>query len=188
MFTGRHVIVCAGKSTRALVAPLGVDLPVTRVRKAYGWFDAAPGLFGPEVFPGFMVFTGLGMHYGFANLEGRGVKAGRHDGGHPVAPDAQLTPFGRADLDDIEGFLRRYLPGIGPLREGETCEYDMTSDEDFIVDRGPGHPQVHFATGFSGHGFKFSTAIGEALAQKVVAGECRADLSRFRCSRFEVTA
>ena len=60
----------------------------------------------------------------------------------------------------------------------------MTPDEHFIVDRVPGLPQVQVATGFSGHGFKFATAIGEALAQRVTQGECTADLSLFACRRF----
>ncbi|HUR87471.1 MAG TPA: N-methyl-L-tryptophan oxidase [Ramlibacter sp.] len=185
--TGRHVIVCAGKRTRALIAPLGLDLPVTRVRKIYGWFDADPHLFGPRLFPGFAVLTELGMHYGFPSLEGRGLKAGVHDGGQPVPADAGLAPFGAKDLADIEVFLRKHLPGSGNLQTGETCEYDMTPDEHFIVDSVPGLAQVHFATGFSGHGFKFSTAIGEALAQRITQGGSTSRLSHFSSRRFAKT-
>jgi len=183
-FTGRNVIVCAGKATRALIAPLRLDLPITRVRKTFAWFDVAPQVFEPNAFPGFCVFTDLGMHYGFPNLEGKGLKAGRHDLGQPVAPDASLQPFGPRDQEDIEVFLRRYLPGSGQLREGHTCEYDMTPDEHFIIDRVPGHARIHFAAGFSGHGFKFASVIGEALAQRITRGESDADLSLFACSRF----
>ena len=183
-FTGRKAIVCAGKSTRRLVEPLGMPLPVTRVRKSFAWFDAAAQLFAPDVFPGFAVLTELGFHYGFPDLQGKGLKAGRHDGGHPVEADAELAPFSLADRQDIEGFLRRHLPGSGQLRQGRTCEYDITPDEHFIVDRVPGCPQVQVATGFSGHGFKFAPAIGEALAQRAVAGDSSADLSLFAFSRF----
>jgi monomeric sarcosine oxidase len=183
-FAGRHAIVCAGRSTPGLVGPLGLVLPVTRLRKTFAWFDGDPRLFAPEDFPGFAVLTELGFHYGFPSLLGKGLKAGRHDGGQPVAADAPLAPFSPADRQDIEAFLRRHLPGSGQLREGRTCEYDMTPDEHFIVDRVPGLPQVQVATGFSGHGFKFATAIGEALAQRVTQGECTADLSLFACRRF----
>ena len=183
-FTARHLIVCAGKATRDLVATLGLDLPVTRLRQAYAWFDASPQQHGPDVFPGFALLSENGFHYGVPNVDARGLKAGRHDAGRPVAADAPLEPFDAADQADIGAFLRWHLPGVGPLRKGETCEYDMTPDEHFVVDYLPGHPQVQVATGFSGHGFKFSCAIGEALAERVVLGECRADLSRFRISRF----
>jgi len=184
-FTAPHLIVCAGKATRGLIEQAGTHLPISRVRKFYGWFDTDPKAFGPDVFPSFALTTELGFHYGFADLEGRGVKVGRHDGGQVLAPDAPIPAFDAADLGDIEEFLRRHLPGAGKLRVGETCEYDMSPDEDFIVDRVPGHPQIQFATGFSGHGFKFSSAIGEALAQRIVHGECKADLSRFGSSRFK---
>lgn len=183
-FTTRHAIVCAGKATKKLVEPLGLELPVRRVRKAFAWFDAGPPLFAPDVFPGFAVLTELGFHYGFPDLRGKGLKAGRHDGGQPVDAAADLAPFSLADQQDIEVFLRRHLPGSGQLRQGRTCEYDITPDEHFIVDRVPGCPQVQVATGFSGHGFKFATALGEALAQRVIHGQGTADLSLFASSRF----
>ena len=183
-FRAQHLIVCAGKATRGLLASLGLQLPVSRVRKAYGWFDSDPQAFGPEVFPGFALLSELGFHYGFADVEGRGVKAGRHDGGDHLSPGDEIPPFNERDLEDIETFLRRHLPGVGRLRAGETCEYDMSPDEDFIVDHVPGLPQVQFATGFAGHGFKVSCAFGEALAERGVRGESRTDLSRFGCARF----
>jgi N-methyl-L-tryptophan oxidase len=183
-FRGAHVIVCAGKWTRSLIQPLGFDLPVTRVRTGSAWFDVAPKLFEPGVFPGFAVLSELGFHYGFPDLEGQGLKAGRHDGGQPIGRDDPIAPFGPADSQDIEAFLRRHLPGSGQLRFGLACEYDMTPDEDFIVGRVPGCPQVVVATGFSGHGFKFATALGEALADLVTEGASRSDLSRFACTRF----
>ncbi len=52
--------------------------------------------------------------------------------------------------------------------------YTVTPDEHFIVDRHPAYDRVTVACGFSGHGFKFSSAIGEALAD--IALEGRSDL------------
>jgi sarcosine oxidase len=72
----------------------------------------------------------------------------------------------------------RYLPGLaGPMpaalervRGIKTCLYTMTPDMAFIVDRHPEHPNVWFAAGFSGHGFKFAPAIGAALADLAITG------------------
>ena len=50
------------------------------------------------------------------------------------------------------------------MREHKVCMYTMTPDEHFVIDRHPRHPQVSFATGLSGHGFKFAGALAEALA------------------------
>ncbi|QGZ59560.1 N-methyl-L-tryptophan oxidase [Paraburkholderia acidiphila] len=185
-FTARDLIVCAGKSTRDLLAPLGLEVPVTRVRKSFAWFEGEPGLFAPERFPGFSVASEVGTFYGFPDLDGSGLKLGRHDGGEPVAPDAALAPFGAqaSDLGDLQAFLERYLPRAGKLRVGRACEYDMTPDEHFIIDRVPTCPNVHVATGFSGHGFKFASAIGEALAERITQGESRIDLAMFARKRF----
>ena len=185
-FTARDLIVCAGKSTRPLLAPLGLDVPVTRVRKTFAWFEAAPGLFAPERFPGFFVASEVGGYYGFPDLDGSGLKLGRHDMGEPVSVDAPLAPFGAepGDLGDLQAFLQRYLPGAGKLRVGRACEYDMTPDTHFIIDRVPACPNVHIATGFSGHGFKFASAIGEALAERITQGESHMDLSLFARKRF----
>jgi sarcosine oxidase/N-methyl-L-tryptophan oxidase len=186
MFSARDLIVCAGKSTRHLLAPLGLDVPVTRVRKSFAWFEPAADLFAPEHFPGFFVASEVGGYYGFPDLDGSGLKLGRHDSGEPVSADAALAPFGAepSDLGDLQAFLQRYLPGAGKLRVGRACEYDMTPDTHFIIDRVPACPNVHVATGFSGHGFKFASAIGEALAERVTQGTSRIDLSMFAHRRF----
>jgi N-methyl-L-tryptophan oxidase len=63
--------------------------------------------------------------------------------------------------------------------------YTMTPDEDFIVGSHPNYPNVAIAAGFSGHGFKFSSAIGKALSELVTKGETEQDLSLFSLGRFE---
>ncbi|CAB3745677.1 N-methyl-L-tryptophan oxidase [Paraburkholderia humisilvae] len=186
-FTGRDLIVCAGKWTRPLLASVGFDIPVTRVRKSFAWFESAPNAFTPDVFPGFIAGSDVGQFYGFPDLEGSGFKIGRHDAGEPVAVDADLAPFGdeATDLSDLQAFLRLHLPGVGAMRRGRVCEYDMTPDTHFIIDRLPASPNVQIAAGFSGHGFKFASAIGEALAERITQGASRVDLSMFTCQRFE---
>lgn len=185
-FAARHLVVCAGKWTGALLERFGTRIPVTRTRKTFAWFEVPPGRFEAGAFPGFSVDSELGQYYGFPSLNGEGLKVGRHDGGQTVAADAPLIPFGTepADLPELERFLRRYLPDAGNLRMGKTCEYDMTPDEHFIVDHLPASSRVHIANGFSGHGFKFASAIGEALAERITQGVSRHDLSAFALDRF----
>ena len=65
-----------------------------------------------------------------------------------------------------------------------TCMYTNTPDEHFIIDVLPSHPQVSVAAGFSGHGFKFASVIGEIMADLAQSGETGHDISLFRLDRF----
>ena len=58
-------------------------------------------------------------------------------------------------------------------------------DGHFIIDLHPDYPQVSLASGFSGHGFKFASVIGEIMADLAMFGETTHDLSLFRLNRFE---
>ncbi len=61
----------------------------------------------------------------------------------------------------------------------------MTPDEHFIIDRHPHWENVYIAAGFSGHGFKFASVIGEVLADLAATGETAHDISLLRLNRFE---
>ena len=60
----------------------------------------------------------------------------------------------------------------------------MTPDKHFIIDQHPEHQHVVFGAGFSGHGFKFSTLIGQILADLTLSGSTPHDISLFKLSRF----
>jgi glycine/D-amino acid oxidase-like deaminating enzyme len=64
-----------------------------------------------------------------------------------------------------------------------TCLYTNTPDEHFVIDVHPRHPEVLLASACSGHGFKFSAAIGEALAELVLDGRSQCDLRLFSATR-----
>ncbi|MEZ4495932.1 MAG: FAD-dependent oxidoreductase [Thermomicrobiales bacterium] len=68
------------------------------------------------------------------------------------------------EADDVIGLAQSIFPGVtGTVLDSAVCMYTMSPDEHFIVDRHPEYPQVAIGTGFSGHGFKFASAIGEHL-------------------------
>ena len=62
--------------------------------------------------------------------------------------------------------------------------FTNSPDEHFILDVHPQYPQVAIAAGFSGHGFKFCTVVGEIIADLVLNGRTRWDISLFRLARF----
>jgi sarcosine oxidase len=97
------------------------------------------------------------------------------------------TPDGRrhpATPEEAEAMYRRcvgpYLPWLGPNPiRSVSCLYTNTRGSRFVIDRHPDHESVLLVSACSGHGFKHSAAIGEAVAQLVTAGESDLDLSPF---------
>jgi glycine/D-amino acid oxidase-like deaminating enzyme len=90
------------------------------------------------------------------------------------------------EVEQVREFLRRVIPSASdlPFTMADRCMYDVTPDEDFILDQLPGAPSVVLGSGFSGHGFKFGVLIGELLAALALEEEPAIPLSRFRIDRF----
>ena len=82
-------------------------------------------------------------------------------------------------------FTERYFPeASGPVMSMSSCIFTNTPDEHFIIDRLPGAEQVVVASPCSGHGFKFGSVIGEIIADLVVEGSTRHNISLFSLDRF----
>ncbi len=76
-----------------------------------------------------------------------------------------------SDEQDLRAALRDFLPWLdGPLVQAKTCLYTMTPDAHFVISAHPRHAQVQVACGFSGHGFKFCSVVGEILADLATTG------------------
>ena len=187
VFEGSNVIVTVGAWAKMLLEKTEIKLPVQATRKTFAWYEAAEDVYGSNLFPGFTFQFNDESYYGFPNIDGAGLKVGRHDLGEAINPDAVKVAFGEVDgeKEDLQAFLHTYMPQVGELKEGKTCMYAMTPDEDFIIDQHPLHPEMIFAAGFSGHGFKFASAVGEALSEMAQNVPTTIDLSPFRLSRFE---
>lgn len=185
-YAAKNCIITVGAWAKTLLAETGITLPLHPIRKTFAWYEADEQLYGEDHFPGFAYINGTEGYYGFPSIDGAGLKVGRHDLGIPINPDDPIIPFGEVaqDKEDLDRFLQTFMPQVGELKFGKTCMYDMTPDEDFIIDFHPHHANIAFATGFSGHGFKFASAVGEALKDFVTIGTAKVDLTPFRLSRF----
>ncbi|MCM2130076.1 N-methyl-L-tryptophan oxidase [Larsenimonas rhizosphaerae] len=182
-FTAERVLLAAGQHIEPLLTPLGIHVPLTRVRKTFAWFDA-DARYQPDCFPGFsLTDPERGIYYGFPDLNGAGFKMGRHDQGQTVQPGVPLAPFGGHDEDmaELQQVIDRYLPGVGALRHGAVCQYIRTPDEHFLIDEVM--PGLVMAGGFSGHGFKFACALGDTLADWLHTGTRAGSLAGFTLSR-----
>jgi len=82
-------------------------------------------------------------------------------------------------------YLTERLAGVSDrCLRSVTCLYTVTPDFGFIIDRHPEWERVLVASPCSGHGFKHSAAIGAALAEQVIDGRSRIDLTPFSLGRF----
>jgi glycine/D-amino acid oxidase-like deaminating enzyme len=84
----------------------------------------------------------------------------------------------------VRGFLERCMPDLaGPIADSRVCLYTNTPDLHFILDRHARHANVIYAAGFSGHGFKFATVIGEILADLTIDGRATPAANFLRAAR-----
>lgn len=184
-FYAKKIIVTAGAWAAKLLPDL--NLPIQPTRKAVGWFEAPADLYDSNNFPAFFIEDNDNKAYGFPNLNGTGLKIGKSDGGHAIDPNQHTQNFGRYETDegDLRHLLGTYMPRAnGKLIQGKTCLYTISTDHDFIIDHHPENNQVIFACGFSGHGFKFGSVMGEVLSQMALEGESPYDISMFSLKRF----
>lgn len=181
-YQARKLLVSAGTWVKKLLP----SLPIQPVRKVFSWHQADGRFSEDNHFPAFTALTpDGGQYYGFPAINNE-LKIGKHDGGQPIDEPDQRTPFGSyaADGNETFGFLRRFLPGVGVCLSGQACTYDLSPDEDFIIDTLPGNDDMLIITGLSGHGFKFASVLGEVAAGFAAGRGSGFDLSPFRLRRF----
>ena len=186
--TAAKLILCAGAwSGDLLRLP---DVPLTVTRQVLGWVrPGQPALFQHGDFPVWNIDPNgdgdlTGIYYGFP-MRGDTLKLARHHPGTPMPADAVTDETFPADEEEILLPLRRYLPGaLGQVRSIKVCKYTNSADGHFIVDRHPESERVHFACGFSGHGFKFASVIGKVLSELALDGKTERPIGFLGLSRF----
>jgi len=183
-----QLVIAAGAWARDLLSDLA--LPLTVERNVVYWFDPAQPTksFNPERFPIFIhEFAPGRAWYGFPDA-GDGVKVALHHQGESTHPDSLRRTVADDEIAFVRALLARHVPEAnGPLRETTVCMYTNTPDEHFIIDRHPAHPAIIIASPCSGHGFKFSSAVGEVIADLATGRTSRFDLRPFGLSRLRRT-
>ena len=150
---------------------LGGRIIATRQEVFFFAPPAGEPMFQPGWMPGWADFNGGDVYYGFPDLEGRGVKFAHDAHGVEVDPDTQSRQPTKAALDEIIAFRDRRFPRLrnAPLTEARVCQYENSSNGDFLIDRHPELSNVILVGGGSGHGFKHGPEVGR-LAAKLVEG------------------
>ena len=184
-YAADRLVIAAG-AWAASVGRLDPKLAVAE-RNALAWFQPlAPELFGHNRFPCFGLAVEEGIFYGFPQFSVPGLKVGRlHHRNERVDPDDFDREPNAADEVLLRSFVERYLPeGAGPTMALKTCLFENSPDEHFVIDLHPDDANVVIAAGFSGHGFKFASVVGEILADLVLDGTSRHDIGFMRLERF----
>ncbi|HVX30248.1 MAG TPA: N-methyl-L-tryptophan oxidase, partial [Nitrolancea sp.] len=181
--TAGKLVITAGPWSKGVLA--GWDLPLVVWRIVNVHFDStAPERFAPEQCPVFLMEVPEGHYYGFPALPGQGVKIGRHDIGAVCTPETIDRTVRADEIAMLRNVLDAYMPGAsGPVIRTLTCMYTNTPDQHFILDRHPAHENVVVGCGFSGHGFKFASAVGEVLSQLALEGRSRIDVGYLSTGR-----
>lgn len=170
---------------------------ITPTRQVLGWVrPRKPEMFAQGVLPVWAIdaeHLSEGLYYGFPILTGphqrEGMKLARHARCGPINPDEASRESRPGDEATFRPCLSRWLPEAdGPTLSTAVCMYENSPDQHFIIDRHPDHPNVVIACGFSGHGFKFASVVGEALADLVMEGSTRWPVGFLGLRRFARTA
>lgn len=157
------VVLCADAWTNELLRPLGAELPLTVTLEQATYFrPERPEDLAPERMP-LWIWMDEPSFYGFPCYGEATVKAAQDCGGPAVDPDARGTSTDAEMLGLLAGHVGRMLPGSGPPVRSLRCQYTLTPDRDFVMDRVPGHPSLVVGLG-AGHGFKFAPTFGRLLA------------------------
>lgn len=120
--------------------------------------------------PVWIDFTDPRGPYGFPDLEGRGFKLAFDRHGPPFDPDEEDRCVSPESISAARQFLADRFPALrdAPLAESRVCQYENTSNGDFLIDRHPDIENVWLVGGGSGHGFKHGPAVGEYVCARVL--------------------
>lgn len=188
-YAAHQLVLCAGPWLSELFPESRAVFAV--YRQHMYWFPITTGYERLREMPIFVIdfgseredFVHLDGFYGFPAIDGPdgGLKVATESYEHTTTPDDRQHPASQHEIHAIyERCVAPHLPWLGPapLRT-VSCLYTSTRGSRFVIDRHPGHERVMVVSACSGHGFKHSPAIGEAVAQLLTDGASEADLGPF---------
>lgn len=188
----KKLVITAGPWSAQLIPGIKDKLRISR--QVLSWMQPAePEKFAREVFPCWMIVKPgtEGSYYGFPAMKAgefggpAGMKMALHYPGTTTTPETIDRTVHPEDLDHLSAFTKEYIPGaIEKINDTATCMYSNSPDEHFVIDHIPGtDKQVAVAWGFSGHGFKFVSVVGEVLADLVVDGKLKLNIDFLKADR-----
>ena len=191
-YYAEKVIITAGPWIGRFLPPAYAHL-FKVYRQVMYWFDIREdcrSTFAPPGFPIFIWIFGKGGEfgfYGFPTLDGKTIKIATEQFTATTDPDHVQRTVGMEEAQSMyRDYVQGRLPGISDrCGAAASCLYTVTPDSNFVIDVHPDNDRIMIASPCSGHGFKHSAAIGEALAEQVIDGKSKIDISSFSMKRFK---
>ena len=170
IFAGQFVFAC-GAWLAKMFPEIGKRLFVTRQEVFYFGLPAGDASFASPALPTFLFQSD--ESYGMPDIEGRGLKIALDAHGVPADPDTQSRIVSEKSAKEMREYVARRFPALkdAPIAETRVCQYENTSNGDFLIDRHPEMKNVWFAGGGSGHGFKHGPALGEYVTRQLLGEE-----------------
>jgi sarcosine oxidase len=162
----RYVFACGPWLPKLFPSLVGRRIFPTRQEVFFFAPESGDDRFEPAHLPGWADFNDGDIYYGFPDLESRGFKIAHDAHGVPFDPDEGDRRPSAAGLDDVRAYLKRRFPALAsrPMVEARVCQYENSSNGDFLIDRHPRWENVLLVGGGSGHGFKHGPAVGRYAA------------------------
>src|SRR6185369_5990642 len=167
----RNLVYACGPWLPALFPQvLGGRIVPTRQEVYHFGATAGDTRYTPAELPVWADFNDGEIVYGFPDLEGQGFKFAFDAHGPVVDPDTQSRQVGADGIARARAYLSERFPALAgaPLIHARVCQYENSSNGDFLVDRAPGHDRVWLVGAGSGHGFKHGPAVGRRVAAHVL--------------------
>lgn len=187
-YRAARLILAAGAWNRTLLADVDPGA-LQPERQVVAWLrPSRPEHFAFGSFPVFVMESRQDLLYGFPIWGVPGFKLGRfHHRDEAVDPDTMQRDVEAEDIGLLRDLAARHFPeASGPALAMSTCLFTNTPDEHFVIDRLPEAPDVLLAGGFSGHGYKFCSVVGELLADLADDKQPRYDINLFRFNRLNL--
>jgi len=110
--------------------------------------------------------------YGMPDIESRGLKIAFDNHGVRIDPDTHSRMTTTEFAEKARAYVAKRFPALSdaPIIQSNVCQYENTSNGDFLIDRHPDMENVWFAGGGSGHGFKHGPAVGEYVTVRILDG------------------
>jgi sarcosine oxidase len=165
---GQFVFTCGPWLGKVFPEVLGSRIFPSRQEVFFFGIPAGDARFAPPALPTWLFQED--EYYGMPDIEGRGLKIALDHHGERADPDTQQRIVTAEEAKVVSDYVAKRFPALrnAPIVETRVCQYENTSNGDFLIDRHPEMENVWLAGGGSGHGFKHGPAVGEYVADRLM--------------------